>query len=239
MSSGSSPASEAPPPSGTHVERERFHSARLAVSRWGSEDVHHEVARRLVALPAGPVLDLGSGDGALRDAMPASMRTRWVGIDRSEAILAAGPRPSAVADAGALPVRSHSVAAVAALWMLYDLDEPGAAIAEAARVLVPDGALFASSTRRDDAPELAEHFDNPATTFDAEEAPDLVAEHFADVDVLAWDAPLVHLPDRDALVTYLQSRGATAASAESAAATLRTPLSITRRGSLVVGRGPR
>lgn len=240
MSSGSSPASEAAHhPHDALGQREHLRSARLAVARWGSEDVHHQVARLLDALPPGPVIDLGCGDGALREAMPAHARPRWLGIDRSRSILAAGPRPAATADAVALPLRSGSAAAVAALWMLYELDEPEAAIAEAARVLVPGGALFACSTRRDDAPELAEHFDNPATTFDAEDAPDLVGEHFTDVEVLAWDAPLVHLPDRESLVTYLRARGASAPSAEAAAATLRTPLSITRRGSLVVGRRPR
>lgn len=233
MSSGSSPASE----------------ARHAVAAWSEEDVHEQVAARIPDLPPGVVLDVGCGDGVLGAVLaaragdgssrPGRDRHRWLGLDRSRAAVERAPGPVVVADAGQLPVRTRSVAAVAALWVLYELDDPAAAIAEAARVLVPGGAFYACSTRRDDAPELAEHFENPATTFDAEEAPALVSASFAEVETRSWDEPLVHLPDRVAVVTYLRGRGAPSASAEAAAAELAAPLSITKRGSLVIGRRPR
>lgn len=239
MSSGSSPASDPPVPADFDADPARFRSARHAVAAWGSDDVHAAVADRIDRLPPGPVLDVGCGDGALHEASPPAVRRRWVGLDRSHGMLAGAPRPVIRADARCLPVATRSVVAVAALWLLYHLDEPAVAIEEAARVLRRDGELYTCSTRRDDSPELADHFENPASTFDAEEAPDLVARSFRSVEVRSWDAPLVHLPDRDAVRTYLRGRGASPEAAASAADELPAPLAITKRGSLVIGREPR
>jgi hypothetical protein len=43
----------------------------------------------------------------------------------------------------------------------------------------------------------------PASSFDADDAPRLVASVFGQVQVERWDAPLVRLPDRDAVRDYL------------------------------------
>ena len=239
MSSGSSPVSETALVADYDDDPERFRSARRAVVAWGTEDVHGMVADRIARLSPGAVLDVGCGDGALPETLPSAARRRWVGLDRSRDMLDRAPRPLIGGDAATLPVRSRSVVAVVALWMLYHLDDPAIALGEAARVLRPDGELYACTTRRDDSPELSEHFETPASTFDAEEAPDLVARWFRSVEVQSWDAPLVHLPDRAAIRTYLRGRGASPEVAADVARELPAPLSITKRGSLVIGRDPR
>ena len=116
----------------------------------------------------------------------------WVGLDEDVALLRAAGRPVVRADATTCPVRDDSCGAAAALWMLYHLDDPRVAIAEARRVLRQGGLFATCTTTRDDSPELVEFFGPPEpTSFDAEEAPELVAEVFgADrVEIDRWDGP--------------------------------------------------
>jgi hypothetical protein len=54
--------------------------------------------------------------------------------------------------------------------------------------------------------------------------------------VHAWDAPLVTLPDGDAIRDYLAGRQAPPAAAEAAARALPVPLRVTKRGALLVAR---
>ena len=187
-------------------------------------DVHAVVAERLRAEGAGPVLDVGCGDGVLaRGGVPG-----WVGLDRRATVGA-----TVVADAASLPIRSGSCGAVAALWCLYFLDEPEVAVAEARRVLRAGGLFAACTTARDDSPELLEWFAAPEpTTFDAEEAPELVATVFGEVEVDGWDGAFVHLPDRAAVASHLRERGVP----DDAADEIPAPLVVTRRGVLVWAR---
>src|SRR5207247_3515001 len=125
---------------------------------------------------------------------------------------------------------SRSMAAVAALWVLYHLARPTEAIAEAWRVLRVGGLFVACSNRRDDAPELMPP--SEPTTFDAEDAPALVAEVFGDVEVQAWDEQLVELADRAEVRAYLICHLADPALADG----VTTPLRLTKRGALVWAR---
>jgi ubiquinone/menaquinone biosynthesis C-methylase UbiE len=54
-----------------------------------------------------------------------------------------------------LPFRAKCFAAVAALWMLYYLDEPALALAEASRVLRAEGNFVACTSSRYNDPEFA------------------------------------------------------------------------------------
>ena len=176
--------------------------------------MHPRVAARFEAEQLEPVLDIGCGDGALRMAL--SPAWPWVGLDDDEPLLRAAGRPGALSDARRCPVRDASCGAVAALWMLYHLDDPTLAIAEARRVLRPGGLFATCTTTRDDAPELLEFFGPPdPTPFDAEEAPELVAEVFGPdrVEIYRWDGPFTVLPDRDAVATFLHGRAISAAGA--------------------------
>ncbi len=205
--------------------------------RWGSRDptwhlagdVHDEVATRVAAQRLQPVLDVGSGRGRLRELLP--VRWPWVGIDSSPTQVDADRSgPVVLGDAAHLPFLSGTFGAVAALYMLYHLDDPTVAIAEARRVLAPGGFFFACTKARSSDPELTDGY--PPTTFDAEEAPELVAAVFGQqaVEVISWDGPLLRLPDREAIRRYLRTHYLPAGMAEQ----LTAPLTVTKRGCLVI-----
>jgi ubiquinone/menaquinone biosynthesis C-methylase UbiE len=99
--------------------------------------VHARVAQRLLDEHARPVLDVGCGEGELARHLPPG---EWVGVDASETMLATAPDPHVRADATALPFAAESFGAVA-LYVLYHLADPRAALAEAHRVLCPGGLV--------------------------------------------------------------------------------------------------
>ncbi len=63
-----------------------------------------------------------------------------------------------------------------------------------------------------------------------------MSRHFADVEVRAWDQPLLTLPDHGAVRDYLIGEGTDPAAAAEAARALEVPLAVTKRGALVWGR---
>jgi SAM-dependent methyltransferase len=198
-------------------------------ARYARADLYADVAARVRGHE--PVLDVGCGEGALAAALPGV-----IGLDRSSTMLAAAPLPSVQGDATALPFARDSVAAVVTINVLYHLDHPEIAIREARRVLRSGGVLAAGTVSRDDSPELAHVWRPEPSTFDAEEAPQIVASVFGDVEVDAWDAPLVHLPDQDAVRDFLVARLVPRAEAEERAAAVGVPLDVTKRGCIVYAR---
>lgn len=86
----------------------------------------------------GIFLDVGCGNGRLRDALPSSVR--YVGIDYP-ATVALGYTGTAdmLGDAAALPIADASVDVVALLDVLEHLPDPVLAVAEATRVLREGG----------------------------------------------------------------------------------------------------
>jgi SAM-dependent methyltransferase len=202
--------------------------------RFTARDVHAPAAERIVAEGLQPVLDVGCGDGELPRQLPTDWP--WVGVDSSATMLARAPKPATLADARALPFPDKTFGAVAMLWMLYHLPDPGAALAEARRVLKPGGLLMASTNSRDDSPELFHVYRLARVSFDAENGPDMVGRHFDDVELDQWDGPFVHLPDRAAVRDYLVGRLMPREEAEAAAARVDTPLDVTKRGVLIFAR---
>ena len=95
------------------------------------------------ALPSdGVIVDVACGSGPL-----ASRTSRWIGLDRSPAELrlaaSIAPRRVVLADAACPPVRDGAADAVVCSMALMLLDNPGAAVAEMARLL-RDGGRFAA-----------------------------------------------------------------------------------------------
>jgi hypothetical protein len=97
-------------------------------------------------------------------------------------------------------------------------------------VLRPGGWFFASAASRRNDPELVDAY--PATTFDAEDAADVVGRALTVVEVVSWDAPLTVLPDRGAVERYCVHHLLDPA----IAARVDVPLTLTKRGCLVVAR---
>lgn len=208
--------------------------AREVLCRHGAAgDVHAPVAARLVAEDALPVLDVGCGEGELQRHLPTGA---WVGVDASPTMLARAPAGAHLAQADSLPFPAGSFGAVALLYVLYHLDDPATALAEARRVVRVGGLVAAAAPSRHDSPELAFALPDRALTFDAETASGLMAEHFGSIEVDAWDGPLLSLPDREAVRDYLIGKGTDLARAADAAHQVHVPLTVTKRGALVWGR---
>jgi SAM-dependent methyltransferase len=221
-------------PSDYETDPKRYRLGMAVTGAHAGASLYALVAARLVELGARRVLDVGCADGVLRAALPQA--GPWlVGLDRAAPLLRAHPRPAVQADATRLPFRGTSFDAVTALNVLYHLPDPLPALREAHRVLRPGGQVLVSTISRTDSPEFRAYWIRRPTSFDAEDAPAVVAQVFEAVAVHTWDTPLVTLPDPPAVRDYLIGRQAPRAVAERAARELATPVTVTKRGALVVG----
>ncbi len=75
------------------------------------------------------------------------------------------------------------------------------AIAEAARILAPGGRYFACSSAGSNDPEIMPEGYSPSS-FDAEEAPGIVASVFTQVQAEPWDAEFFPLRSREEAKAY-------------------------------------
>jgi SAM-dependent methyltransferase len=152
-------------------------------------------------------------------------------------MLARAPKPVVQGDGSQLPFGAETFGAVAALYVLYHLSDPSVAVAEAHRVLRPGGLFATAAPSRFDSPELTDLMLPAALlTFDAESAPKLLERYFQSVEIVAWDEPLIHLPDHDAVRDYLIGRQVSAEVASTAARHVKVPLRVTKRGALCFAR---
>lgn len=148
------------------------HYARSG-ERWaqGAELVYGPIAAELIASSPHPltgrvVLDAGAGTGAASAALHRR-RARAVAVDLSAGMLtwhAASRPPCAVADVRALPLGTGSVDDAVAAFVLNHLTDPGAGLAELARVTRPAGAVLAAVFGNDGHSDARDRIDAAART---------------------------------------------------------------------------
>lgn len=201
-------------------------------------DVHPEIAARLDAEEPGVVLDIGCGTGLLR----RSLRSDWIGVDRSIEQLRHTPGRTAIADALTLPFGDETFGAVATLYTLYFFEEPSLVAAEARRVLKRGGMFATCAPSRHDSPEVA-HFGprDDVDAFASEDIEELLAEQFVDVEINEWNFPFLELRDEESACDYIYFfyfPKMSKAEAAHRASTLQLPLKLTKIGAWGVGRKP-
>jgi SAM-dependent methyltransferase len=211
---------------------ERFRLATRVTKQYltAARSLYELIAEVLARVEPQRILDIGCGEGALRAALPDALGSRIVGLDASATMLGTHPLPVVQADATALPFLVDAFDAAVAVNVLDHLAEPTAAIGEAHRVLALGGSFLAATASRHDSPELAEVWRPRPSSFDAEDAPGLVASVFGQVQVQRWDAPLVRLPDHPAVREYLIARFVAPAHK------VATPVTVTKRGAMIHAR---
>jgi SAM-dependent methyltransferase len=225
----------------TDPERYRLGMRVTAAHLAPGVNLQARIVEHLLTAGVTTVLDAGCGDGALAVAA-AGGPLRVIGLDAAVPMVetARAHGPVVRGDITALPVADASVDAVVVVNVLYHLERPAIALREARRVLRPDGLLVAGTVARSDSPELAPFWRPARGTFDAEDAAGIVASVFGAVTTDAWDAPLITLPDRDAVRDYLRARfvppDEAGRLADAIAERGPLPLPVTKRGALLLAR---
>ena len=166
----------------------------------------------------GDVLEVGAGTGELWRHNDAS-QARVVLTDFSPAMceqLRQIPGVSSVVqcDAAKLPFPDASFDSVVAHHMLYHLDEPGAAIAEFARVLRPGGRLTVTLNGRTHLAELldiGEEIGRPSVILGAaritgETGRESIEKHFVDVSEELFPGGF-DVPQSEPVLSYLGTWG--------------------------------
>jgi SAM-dependent methyltransferase len=123
--------------------RPRLHTFAL------NDRITGEVRDRVCAGLSGDVLEIGYGSGLNQPHLPAAVTGVWAiepsatAIRLSEERRAASPVPVMIAgdDAQGLDLPDRRFDAALCTWVLCGIPDPGAALAEVARVLKPGGTL--------------------------------------------------------------------------------------------------
>ena len=229
-----------PEPLDYDTDPERFRVNTLTAKQFGlAEDVHEDVVDRFSKEQVDCVLDIGCGQGRLLSLL-RDMGVSAVGLDASRTMLKDSPGSRVLGDARMLPFPENTFGGAAALYMLYHLEDPVQAVAECHRVLKPGGLFAACAPSMYDSPELRSVLPGYGvpSTFDSENAPEIVGSAFAKIEIDAWDGPYVHLPDREALALYLRGHRLSPSNAERASSAIDTPLTLTKRGAIIYARKP-
>ena len=192
----------------------RYDELRPADGNWWEL---YELVERLGDLRGRRVLDVGCGTGRLSLALAERAAAKVWGVDASPEMLAEARRkvPRGVAlrqaHAESLPFKDAWFERVA-LWLVIHLVDRGAALAEARRVLAPDGRIVVVSFHEshfDDfwlnrfLPSL-ERIDRARFPTAVELEDELRAAGFGNVELVRYDQPAAI--DRENALTRLRGR---------------------------------
>jgi ubiquinone/menaquinone biosynthesis C-methylase UbiE len=128
-------------------------------------EIERAITELLDERPLGALLDIGTGTGRMLELF-APRASSAIGIDRSSEMLRlarvkldeAGISGASLrqGDMYALPLGDHIADSIILHQVLHYAQQPGAAIAEASRVLAPDGQLLVIDFAQHDRAELKE-----------------------------------------------------------------------------------
>lgn len=214
----------------------RFRANVQAVNKYSLVgDLHEKVAERIASENLRPILDIGCGEGRLTSLLQAR-GIPFIGLDLSLTMLNKALQPCIRGNAVNLPFLPGTFGSTTMLYMLYHLPNPKEAIAESYRVLRNDGLFIAAAPGRYNDPELKSVLPPfSPSTFDAEDASDIIGKYFSHIEIETWDGPFVRLPDRDAIILYLKGQGLEEKDAIEVTDKLKTPLILTKHGALIYG----
>ena len=186
------------------------------------------------------VVEVGSSRGSIAERM-ARAGVDALCVDLDPDVIRLAHRPAIQASADALPLLDESVDAVTAMNVLYFLDSPVHAVAEARRVLRPGGVFVACTQARDNDPELRGIVPGwgAPTTFDGDNAESVARSTFGDVTVERWDQVVYRFESPADIAEYLNVHyRMTVDAAHDAARGRPCPFELTKRGLFIWARKP-
>jgi SAM-dependent methyltransferase len=166
----------------------------------------------LARLEPRNVLEVGGGQGELAEWMQTELGARVTFVDQSERMVelarARGIGDAQVGDAQELPFPDETFDTVVAAWMLYHVRDLDRTLAEAVRVLAPDGRLVAVTVSTRHTEELRELYGTLMPEFEkqfnAENGEAILTAHFRDVERLDSEVVAV-VDDLGTLEAYRRS----------------------------------
>jgi SAM-dependent methyltransferase len=194
-----------------YAREDRLRARRALYEEVTGENAPDVLWRILEARRPRSVLEVGGGPGELAERIVKELGADLVFVDQSERMVDLARRRDLDARAGdvrALPFADGSFDVVVAAWMLYHVDDIDRALAEIARVLTADGALFAATNSVHHLSELGEliamDVGSLVRQFSRENGEELLRRHFGEVDRIDVEIDAI-VRDRAKLVGYQQS----------------------------------
>lgn len=195
-----------------YASEERL-AKRNAILRELSQGANPEDAAFDAVAAAKPkrILDVGAGLGEMAERFAYELGAHVCAVDispRMVELAKARGIDAQIADAEQLPFPDDDFDCVYAGWVLYHVPNLQRAVAEAARVLRPDGTLVAASVCNDNIAEVWQLIGvaepREPLSFTRENGAEALASRFAQVERRDVDVEMV-FPDTESLRTFVAS----------------------------------
>jgi SAM-dependent methyltransferase len=167
-----------------YASEKRFAARKAAHASGEGPDARQVLFDAIAEVQPRRVLEVGPGEGELAERMRKDLGSEVVAIDQSERMVELTQRrgiDARLGDVQALPFDDEEFDCAVAAWMLYHVTDIERALGELARVLRPGGRLVAVTNSREHWSGLKELLgvEGFRTTFDAEDAEQLLSQHFS------------------------------------------------------------